>query len=1582
MANKIKLDVELNTSIKKAQDLYKAIESGSGFSGSTGKEAQAKFKGNWVVIENLLKQTNLTEEEFKQLNTAIKNVFNVLNTYATKIESLSDKAIELQKKVGKQLEARDRAEERRNKQKDTVADSKVDLINAMGDKQYHTFTKNGNLRGGGALTAETFAKKIAAGEKVGYKDEKGSIQEVSANSDVARQAQAYIQATEKLVNFETKLNQANIALDNLTDKLNKQIEEDRKGNPDGGASLVTDVSNTEKDVRQGMSRIREMYIDEKNKEKETLAIEANTQAHEKNQTTLGKAFKQFTLYHLALRFTKKAIREAVSTIKELDKELTEQAMVTGMTRKETYGLMKTYQELALATGATTKEVASVATEYIKQGKSIKEATLLTEAAVSAAKVARVSVGDSVNYLTTALNGFQLAAEDAMLVSDKFAAVAAASATDYDELAIALSKVASQANLAGMSIDYTTALLTKGLETTREAPETMGTALKTIIARMRELGDYGETLEGDTDINNVEKQLAYVDIALRDTNGELRSTEDVLDELGQKWDTLNKNQQAAVAKALAGTRQQSRLIAMMTDYERVMELQQISERSVGATAAQAGVYLEGMEASLNKITVAWEKIVTGLTSSEVIVNAFSTFGNILNLVGDSLDTVVGQLAIYTAIASIGLRILGTKIQENQLAKLQQKLQLQLSIQKNQELLDERKKLVIEEKITKNAELQAKYAELEKRIEAGDKSAFAELEALRLKDQEAALANDELYQLYLGNQNQLLGQQNSLMQHAYALQGLMQGGQAILTAGAYAWYFIKALITKEDKKQYAQQLKTQALEKKGFAQKLKNAGAKAAESVAAHPYWGWATALAILAAVGIGIGVVITRNTGAENTAKKAAKAVNELSNEIYKLSETTNAIKQITDSYDALDKKIIQTKKDQEEMSSLLEQAADKLSDEEKEHYQRLSSDADKRKYLELMAESNKRQIEIKQLEQLNRINRLSDRGRAVLLNENATDADILKAQSAIYAINNSRLYEHIDLMKKNESITSEQASAIESLTESILSELSIQQAYDYANDTTGTKVKNLVEELSKLEKIQTTINDKQTEISASEILNSDDYNIADKVKAYKQVANALLDTKEAYTAFKTTYQEYELFDKMGEDVLVFIDKMGWGADAINQLGEGWKKLQKAGIDITESTYKSMLTSDGGILSTLEQSGGDVADTIEGVFGTYLEQIQRDGENYAKAYNIMVDIFAETMSVGMLNMGQNIEKLGNSVNSIYEKASQWGSLKESEKMEFMQDNADLFKGDQGQEMLAAFESGNYRLIEEALRNNANYQKRLETQLAQIDSELSIEEARKGEERNEAYIKYLKEWRTKLESSTEMFQADLELLIEQEQKQLDIYREYLEKQQDELEDALEKRKEAYEEYFDAIGQEQENADYEEERNKLITNISKLAGSTDFSSQKQMKELEQQLNDLEKERQKELRERAQEALIEALDKNVEEINEKFDKLLNNEGLLLQNMKNNLETNPNLLSDMLYSAVRDGQMTALNATQYAKDLVSAFESAGADTSDIKEFMESIQNNATFNLANGQTVNIDGEDANMLWAAIQQILVKKGYGN
>ena len=293
--------------------------------------------------------------------------------------------------------------------------------------------------------------------------------------------------------------------------------------------LTSQIENQNREIREHVLQTREQQ-----KQAITDAIDneqdLNTEI-DKQPSMLGKAFKAFTIYQLVLRSVKRAVREAISTIRELDKSLTEQAMVTGLTRKQTYGLLKDYQQMASRLGTTTKEVSSTMTEFLRQGRSIQEATKLTEAAVSAARVAGISAADSINYLTTAVNGFRLSASDAMEVSDKFAAVAATAAVSYEEIATALSKVAAQANLAGMSIDYTTALLAKGIETTREAPETIGTALKTVIARMRELTDYGATLEGDTDINNVESQLAYIGIQLRTNNGELRSTEDVLNELG-------------------------------------------------------------------------------------------------------------------------------------------------------------------------------------------------------------------------------------------------------------------------------------------------------------------------------------------------------------------------------------------------------------------------------------------------------------------------------------------------------------------------------------------------------------------------------------------------------------------------------------------------------------------------------------------------------------------------------------------------------------------------------------------------------------------------------------------------------------------------------------------------------------------------------------------------------------------------------------------------------------------------------------------------------------------------------------------
>lgn len=266
-------------------------------------------------------------------------------------------------------------------------------------------------------------------------------------------------------------------------------------------------------------------------------------------------------------------------------------------------MVDSIEALANQTGVASTEIANAMTMFYQQGKSTSQVLELTEAAAKAAAIAGIDLTTSVDLLTNAMNGFQMSANDAMEVSDKFAALAAAAATDYEELAIALSKVAAQANLAGMSMDFTLGMLTAGIEVTREAPETIGTALKTIIARMRELTDYGKTLEDGMDLNRVAAALDEIGVAMTDETGMMRDLEDVITEVGQKWDTLNKNQQANVAVAMAGTRQQSRFIAMMQDFERTQELVNMSANSYGATLAQSSKYMEGLEAATNNLTTA-------------------------------------------------------------------------------------------------------------------------------------------------------------------------------------------------------------------------------------------------------------------------------------------------------------------------------------------------------------------------------------------------------------------------------------------------------------------------------------------------------------------------------------------------------------------------------------------------------------------------------------------------------------------------------------------------------------------------------------------------------------------------------------------------------------------------------------------------------------------------------------------------------------------------------------------------------------------------------------------------------------------
>lgn len=468
---KVKITPEITENFNTSQNLLNNIEKAGGFKGS---RASQKVKADGLIsqIKSFHEKSELTEKEFATLTKLTNNLNKIIQTAATKIEGFSEgleKLVEenqalnekLQDLKSQRAELFSKGKTGKGKGEFVSLSNSIDILREIAPRK---LTKENKLSKNIFTDFDTIRKNGV--ENYWYQNKETGAIEKLADHPLYQQMISEIdslnielESFDKAINEITKSIQKNkekIAIEAAKTKISgeKQIK---------GFDLVNQATNLVDESSSGFNDVKENINKTKGDLTSTNSIVGDL---DKTSSSMGKLIKQVSFAAIVWRTFKKAANEAVKTIKDIDKYLTEQAMVTGRTREETYALLKTYQDMGAQIGATTKEVAEVSTQFLRQGKTVQESLTLTRAAISAAKVASIDASKSVDYLTTALNGFQLSADKAMLVSDKFASVAASAAVSYEEVAVALSKVAAQANLAGMSIDYTTALLTKGIETTR------------------------------------------------------------------------------------------------------------------------------------------------------------------------------------------------------------------------------------------------------------------------------------------------------------------------------------------------------------------------------------------------------------------------------------------------------------------------------------------------------------------------------------------------------------------------------------------------------------------------------------------------------------------------------------------------------------------------------------------------------------------------------------------------------------------------------------------------------------------------------------------------------------------------------------------------------------------------------------------------------------------------------------------------------------------------------------------------------------------------------------------------------------
>lgn len=171
------------------------------------------------------------------------------------------------------------------------------------------------------------------------------------------------------------------------------------------------------------------------------------------------------------------------------------------------------------------------------------------------------------------------------------------------------------------------------------------SLKTIFSRL-------------TNNSSAISALESIGISIKDVNDQLRPTEDILDELGKKFNSLNSEQQQTVLNGVGGIYQQNRLAALLANYESIsVKAADTAANSFGSSTQEQMRYADSLEARLAKLQNKFTElsIVAGeMVISDGIIGATEVFGDLLQTAG-AVTEKIGFIPVVfgTAAASVVL-----------------------------------------------------------------------------------------------------------------------------------------------------------------------------------------------------------------------------------------------------------------------------------------------------------------------------------------------------------------------------------------------------------------------------------------------------------------------------------------------------------------------------------------------------------------------------------------------------------------------------------------------------------------------------------------------------------------------------------------------------------------------------------------------------------------------------------------------------------------------------------------------------------------------------------------------------------------
>lgn len=356
-----------------------------------------------------------------------------------------------------------------------------------------------------------------------------------------------------------------------------------------------------------------------------------------------------------------SVKSAYGYAQDLNESLNNIRIVTGQNVDQMAKFASEANKAAKALSTTTTNYTDAALIYYQQGLDDTQVKERTDVTIKMANVSRQSAEEVSDQLTAIWNNFYDGSQSLEHFADVMTRLGADTASSSDEIAQGLEKFAAIGNMIGLSFDNAAAALATVTATTRQSADVVGTAFKTIFARIQGLS-LGETLDDGTNLNKYSKALNTVGINVKEQNGELKDMDSILAEMGAKWKTLSKDQQVALAQTVAGVRQYNQLIALMDHFDFYEQNLAAAQNSEGTLQKQADIYAESWEAAQKRVRAALEDIFGKIIDDKFFIELTNTIAKTVDGVSKLIDALGGVKGLLLAIGALATKAFSQQLSQ--------------------------------------------------------------------------------------------------------------------------------------------------------------------------------------------------------------------------------------------------------------------------------------------------------------------------------------------------------------------------------------------------------------------------------------------------------------------------------------------------------------------------------------------------------------------------------------------------------------------------------------------------------------------------------------------------------------------------------------------------------------------------------------------------------------------------------------------------------------------------------------------------------------------------------------------------------